>query len=88
MQNYKKYNNIKLFYKLTPMLVLTPTKKPQAFITALRKLTEQNLEDKDPHPFVECFFYSHPGIKKRIAAIVEFSGLKETGIDAPVREGA
>ncbi|MFC2102940.1 M48 family metallopeptidase [Bacteroidota bacterium] len=45
------------------------TKNPAAFINTLEKLTDQNLGDKDPHPFVEWFFYSHPSIKNRIAAI-------------------
>jgi len=48
------------------------TKKTEAFITTLEKLTEQNLGDKEPHPFVEWYFYSHPSIKKRIAAIRNF----------------
>lgn len=43
--------------------------KPQSFITTLNKLTEQNLGDREPHPFVEWFFYSHPSIKNRIKAI-------------------
>ena len=45
------------------------TKKKEIFINTLTKLTEQNLGDKDPHPFVEWFFYSHPSIKNRIAYI-------------------
>jgi STE24 endopeptidase len=45
------------------------TNKKEAFISTLEKLTEQNLGDKEPHPLVEWFFYSHPSIKNRIAAI-------------------
>lgn len=45
------------------------TGKPDAFIKTLEKLNEQNLGDKDPHPFVEWFFYSHPSIIKRVTAI-------------------
>ncbi len=45
------------------------TNKKDIFINTLTKLTEQNLGDKDPHPFVEWFFYSHPSIKNRIAYI-------------------
>jgi STE24 endopeptidase len=41
------------------------TGKKEAFINTLEKLTEQNLGDKEPHPFVEWFFYSHPSINKR-----------------------
>jgi STE24 endopeptidase len=56
------------------------TRKSKAFINTLEKLTEQNLGDKDPHPFVEWFFYSHPSIKKRIFSIENVSrqlGLSE-----------
>jgi len=45
------------------------TGKPTEFVKTLEKLTEQNLGDKEPHPFVEWFFYSHPSINNRIAAI-------------------
>ncbi|GMU95613.1 M48 family metallopeptidase [Ignavibacterium album] len=54
------------------------TKKPTSFIQTLNKLTEQNLGDKEPHPFVEWFFYSHPSIRKRIAAIEDF--IQKNGI--------
>ncbi len=48
---------------------ITSTLKPSAFKDTLEKLTEQNLGDKEPHPFIEWFFYSHPSIKNRINAI-------------------
>lgn len=48
------------------------TGKPVPYISTLEKLTEQNLADKDPHPFVEWFFYSHPSVKNRINAIENF----------------
>jgi STE24 endopeptidase len=48
---------------------VTSTRKPAEFIATLQKLNDQNLGDKDPNPFVEWFFYSHPSVKKRIAAI-------------------
>jgi STE24 endopeptidase len=51
---------------------VSSTKKPGAFIRTLEKLTQQNLGDKDPHPFIEWFFYSHPSIKNRISAIDHF----------------
>jgi len=51
---------------------VTSTGKPEPFISTLEKLTEQNLGDKDPHPFVEWFFYSHPSIKNRINALKKF----------------
>jgi STE24 endopeptidase len=41
----------------------------QAFASALRKLAAQNLADPAPHPLIEFFFYSHPSITRRIAAL-------------------
>lgn len=52
------------------------TKKPSSFIQTLNKLTEQNFGDKEPHPFIEWYFYSHPSIKKRISAIEKYSRQK------------
>lgn len=52
------------------------TKKVSSFIKVLEKLTEQNLGDNDPHPFVEWFFYSHPSIQHRISAIKLFANEK------------
>lgn len=49
------------------------TRKPDSFINTLNKLTDQNLGDRQPHPFVEWFYYSHPSIKNRIDAIVKFA---------------
>lgn len=54
------------------------TNKISSFISVLEKLTEQNLADKNPHPLVEWFFYSHPSINKRISAINKF--VKDNGI--------
>ena len=51
---------------------ISSTRKTESFISTLEKLTEQNLGDKNPHPFVEWFFYSHPSINKRISAIKKF----------------
>jgi len=51
---------------------IAATGKTDAFTGALEKLTDQNLGDKNPHPFVEWYFYSHPSVKKRIAAIMKF----------------
>lgn len=49
------------------------TAMPDVFVAALEKLTEQNLGDADPHPFVEWFFYSHPSIKNRKAFVRSLS---------------
>ena len=50
------------------------TRNGNVFIITLEKLNEQNLGDKEPHPFVEWFFYSHPSIKNRISAISSLAG--------------
>jgi STE24 endopeptidase len=44
---------------------ITSTNKKDTFIQTLEKLTDQNLGDREPHPLVEWFFYSHPSIKNR-----------------------
>ncbi len=49
------------------------TNKSESFINTLEKLTDQNLGDREPLPIVEWFFYSHPSIKNRIAAIQLFT---------------
>jgi STE24 endopeptidase len=55
------------------MNMLLSKPNPLAFKNTLEKLTDQNLGDKEPHPFVEWFFYSHPSIKNRINAIHKFA---------------
>ncbi len=52
------------------------TLKPDSFISTLNKLTDQNLGDRQPHPFVEWFFYSHPSVKNRINALEKFAEAK------------
>ncbi len=42
------------------------TQDSTSFISAMEKLAEQNLADKNPHPLVEFLFYDHPAIAKRI----------------------
>jgi STE24 endopeptidase len=38
----------------------------QAFISAMEKLTEQNLSDPEPSRFIEIMLYDHPPVTKRI----------------------
>ncbi|HLJ28790.1 MAG TPA: M48 family metallopeptidase [Candidatus Angelobacter sp.] len=38
------------------------------FVTAMQKLTTQNLSERNPSRVVEVLFHSHPSISKRIAA--------------------
>jgi len=61
----------KFEYEADEYAILSTGKK-DAFVSTLDKLTDQNLGDKEPNPFVEWFFYSHPSIKNRVAAINKF----------------
>jgi len=54
------------------------TQLPEAFKSALTKLFEKNLADKEPHPFVEWYFYTHPSYKKRMDNIDDYFYQKET----------
>jgi STE24 endopeptidase len=42
------------------------TGNPQAFVTAMTKLTDQNLAVADPSRWVELLFYDHPPYTKRV----------------------
>ena len=47
------------------------TKKAGALITALKKLSADNLANLTPHPFYVFLNYSHPPLAQRIAAMEE-----------------
>jgi len=51
--------------------------QPEAFISAMQKLSDMNLSDREPHPLVEFLFHSHPSIKSRIEAAQRW--IMETG---------
>ncbi|GJQ58155.1 MAG: M48 family peptidase [Candidatus Scalindua sp. AMX11] len=42
------------------------TNNPQAFISTMDKLADQNLADRSPNRIIELLFYGHPPIAKRI----------------------
>ena len=42
-------------------------------VSALEKLADQNLADREPHPMVEFLFHSHPSIKNRIDELNKLS---------------
>ena len=44
------------------------TKNPAAFISAMRRLGQQNLAEEDPSKLTQWLFHSHPPIRERIAA--------------------
>ena len=45
---------------------LTLTDKPQAFITLMTKLTDQNLSEAQPSQWTKLLFYDHPTYNERI----------------------
>lgn len=45
---------------------LQTTRSRASFVSAMRKLGEQNLADLDPHPLIEWLLFSHPSITRRI----------------------
>ena len=52
---------------------LKNTNKPEAFASALNKLSDQNLAEQDPDPLIEFFMHSHPAISRRIKMAEEYS---------------
>jgi len=51
---------------LADEFALHMTGKAQAYISALTRLSNQNLAEVDPEPWVEFLLHSHPALKKRI----------------------
>ena len=51
---------------------LATTKNVDAFVTAMKRLSQQNLAEEYPSPVVRWLFYSHPPIRERIEAAKEF----------------
>jgi STE24 endopeptidase len=45
---------------------------PAPFISSMEKLAELNLAERQPHPWIEFIFHSHPSIQKRIAFAQKF----------------
>jgi STE24 endopeptidase len=53
---------------------LTLTRRPEAFISAMRRLGAQNLAEEHPSRLVRALFYTHPPIPERVSAARAFSG--------------
>ncbi len=52
---------------------LTTTRNVDAFVTAMKRLSQQNLAEEYPSPMVRWLFYSHPPIRERIDAARAFA---------------
>ncbi len=53
---------------------LQATRNPQAFISAMTRLANQNLGEIDPEPWEELLLHSHPALGKRIKMAEAFKG--------------
>lgn len=54
------------------LFALETTQNPQAFISSMKKLANQNLSNPEPSPVIEFMLYSHPAISKRIKLAENF----------------
>ncbi|HUP38528.1 MAG TPA: M48 family metallopeptidase [Vicinamibacterales bacterium] len=52
---------------------LKMTANPSAFITAMKRLGQQNLAEDSPSKLVQAFFYTHPPINERLRAAQSWS---------------
>jgi STE24 endopeptidase len=52
---------------------LSLTNNPSAFLSAMRRLGQQNLAEENPSRLVQAFFYTHPPIKDRLRAAQNWS---------------
>ena len=51
------------------------TGNPTAFVTAMRRLGQQNLAEDRPSTLARWLFYSHPPMRERIAAAEAWDGV-------------
>ena len=52
---------------------LDTTRNVDAFVTAMKRLSQQNLAEEHPSALVRWIFYSHPPIRERIEAARDFA---------------
>jgi STE24 endopeptidase len=55
------------------LYALKTTRNVDAFVTAMKRLSQQNLAEEYPSPIVRWLFYSHPPIRERIDAARAFA---------------
>lgn len=66
------YAMTRAFERSADRFALRLTDNPKAFISAMRRLSAQNLAEENPSKMVEWLFHSHPPIRERIAAAEAF----------------
>ena len=59
---------------------LESTRNGQAYASALARLTNQNLADANPEPWVEFLLYSHPALGKRIGAAQAYAATHQSAL--------
>ena len=64
---------------LADVYALETTRMPEAFISAMTRLANQNLAELEPHPIVEFLLYSHPAIGRRLAFAQRYQEGAERG---------
>lgn len=64
---------------LADQFSLEMTGKPQAFLSSMTKLANQNLSEAEPEPWAEFLLYSHPAIGKRIKRAQSFESSQTEG---------
>ena len=52
---------------------LETTRNPEAFVSAMKRLSQQNMAEDRPSALVRLLFYSHPPIRERIEAARAFT---------------
>lgn len=52
---------------------LALTKRPEAFVSAMRRLGSQNMVEESPSPLAVWLFHTHPPVEERIAAARELT---------------
>ncbi|MDP2920871.1 MAG: M48 family metallopeptidase [Candidatus Omnitrophota bacterium] len=62
---------------------LKTTGNPAAFISAMKKLSEQNLSETNPGKIYEIMLYDHPPISRRIAFAESFKKISATNQNTP-----
>lgn len=61
------------------------TRRPEAFISAMRRLAQQNLAEERPSRVVRWLFYSHPPIPERIQEAKRFTPSRASSADIPAQ---